>query len=346
MKYVGRYCLGQDPIQIQICSDQSKNFRRGIVNYEDENYSVGLPIFSIHGNHDDPTREGGTELFAALDLLDTANLVNYVGRQEQVDKVEVSPILIKKGDTHLALYGLGSMRDERLNRMWRQNKVTFLKPAEDKQWFNLFALHQNREKGRGAKNCVHESLIPDWMDLVVWGHEHECNIEPQESLVGTFRIIQPGSSVATSLVEGEAERKQIGVLDIRNQAFRLKTIPLTNVRTFVIGEVSLSQQRRLDPEDPKVESKMTQFLEDKVRMLVHDAQEKRQDLEEAAKKEGNEVALAESNPLQYSLEKPDEVLVRVKVEHSKFSTLNNQRFGAKFMECGVANPVSTHRGLM
>lgn len=37
--------------------------------------------------------------------------------------MEVNPILIQKGLTKLALYGMGSMRDERLNRMWQQKKV-------------------------------------------------------------------------------------------------------------------------------------------------------------------------------------------------------------------------------
>lgn len=23
---------------------------------------------------------------------------------------------------------------------------------------------------------MHESMIPEWMDLVVWGHEHECQV--------------------------------------------------------------------------------------------------------------------------------------------------------------------------
>lgn len=40
-----------------------------------------------------------------------------------MDDVEVNPILIQKGMTKLALYGMGSMRDERLNRMWQQKKV-------------------------------------------------------------------------------------------------------------------------------------------------------------------------------------------------------------------------------
>ncbi len=155
--------------------------------------SIDLPIFSIHGNHDDPTRDGGDEMLAALDLLAMGNLVNYFGRQDEVDKVVVSPVLIKKGETKVALYGMGSMRDERLNRMWQGKKVRFLKPErekgggngdgdgsdsddndddddngngdfddeqEDSEWFNIFALHQNRDLGRGAKNCVHESMIP------------------------------------------------------------------------------------------------------------------------------------------------------------------------------------------
>lgn len=42
----------------------------------------------------------------------------------QVDDVEVNPILIQKGLTKLALYGMGSMRDERLNRMWQQKKAS------------------------------------------------------------------------------------------------------------------------------------------------------------------------------------------------------------------------------
>ena len=182
MEIVRRYCMGSDPVQIQVVSDQATDFRNinGTVNYEDEFYSIDLPIFTIHGNHDDPTRDGGTEMLAALDLLAVSNLVNYFGRQDEVDKVEVSPVLLKKGTTKVAIYGMGSMRDERLNRMWQGKKVRFLEPDEpevedednedEMPWFNIFALHQNRDLGRGSKNCVHESKIPDWMDLIIWGH--------------------------------------------------------------------------------------------------------------------------------------------------------------------------------
>jgi double-strand break repair protein MRE11 len=107
--------------------------------------------------------------------------VNYFGRQDEVDQIEISPILLKKGSTKIALYGLGSLRDERLNRMWEQQKVRFLRPDEEDGeqdendngdegagFLNIFALHQNRDLGRGTKNCVQESMIPEWMDIVVW----------------------------------------------------------------------------------------------------------------------------------------------------------------------------------
>ncbi|CAN0201529.1 unnamed protein product, partial [Hapterophycus canaliculatus] len=53
-------------------------------------------------------------------------------------------------------------------------------------------------------------------------------VEPVESLVG-FRICQPGSSVATSLCEGEAVPKHVGLLEIRGNDFRIQSLPLTQV---------------------------------------------------------------------------------------------------------------------
>ena len=68
MQILRKYCMGDQPVRIQILSDSAKNFASNdVVNYQDPNYSVDLPIFSIHGNHDDPIRDGqGTSLLAAL----------------------------------------------------------------------------------------------------------------------------------------------------------------------------------------------------------------------------------------------------------------------------------------
>lgn len=230
------------------------------------------------------------------------------------------------------------MRDERLNRMWNQGKVRFLRLDDDNdEYCNIFALHQNRDLGRGSKNCVKEDMIPEWMDIVVWGHEHECQIEFQESVTGTFRISQPGSSVATSLVAGEAVPKKVGLLDVKQSNFRLTPVPLTQVRGFVTTEVSLKEHRaRLDPEDPKIDSKVTDVLEEEARLMILNARDKAKEALDHARAVGSDAG-DDHCTVKYKLSKPNEVLVRIRVDHSGFSTLNNQRFGSRFVG-SIANP--------
>ncbi len=82
---------------------------------------------------------------SAMDILHISNFINYFGKITNIEEIEVSPLLLKKGNTCLALYGLGSCRDERLHRMFRKGKVKFLRPSEgQKDWFNILVLHQNR----------------------------------------------------------------------------------------------------------------------------------------------------------------------------------------------------------
>ncbi len=38
---------------------------------------MGLPVFTIHGNHDDPA---GQDSLSAVDILSEAGLVNYFGK--------------------------------------------------------------------------------------------------------------------------------------------------------------------------------------------------------------------------------------------------------------------------
>ena len=68
----------------------------------------------------------------------------------------------------------------------------------------------------GATNYIPTSFIPEFFDLVLWGHEHECLIEPEYVYQGVMDeggeekgvyISQPGSSVATSLCDGEMKKK-------------------------------------------------------------------------------------------------------------------------------------------
>jgi double-strand break repair protein MRE11 len=161
--------------------------------------------------------------------------------------------------------------------------------------------------------------ILDWQ-----GHEHECLIQWQESVVGTFMISQPGSSVATSLCAGEAVRKQVGILDIRKKQFRLYAVPLTQVRSFVTTEVSLRENKaHLDPEDPNIERKISALLVERAQVLILNAREERTLLLDEAKKLGNDAG-DEDCPTKYKLLNPEEVLVRIRVEHGGFAAINNQ----------------------
>lgn len=156
------------------------------MNYENPNYNIGLPVFTIHGNHDDPA---GADNLSAVDILATGNLVNYFGKFNitgaGAGKIRISPVLLQKGNTKLALYGLGNIRDERLCRLFSTpNSVEWLRPAAAEgirvdDWFNVFVLHQNRvPHTQAAKNCLREGHLPQFLDLVVWGHEHECVADP------------------------------------------------------------------------------------------------------------------------------------------------------------------------
>lgn len=78
------------------------------------------------------------------------------------------------------------------------------------------------------------------MHLVLWGHEHECRIEPEDSL-DEFRITQPGSSVATSLSPGEAVPKHVGMLKVHKKDFCIEKLPLRTTRPFVFDTLSLDE---------------------------------------------------------------------------------------------------------
>lgn len=71
--------------------------------------------------------------------------MNYYGRTPESDNITVKPILLQKGHTKLALYGMSNVRDERLFRTFRDGRVKFFRPdTQQEDWFNLMAVHQNQ----------------------------------------------------------------------------------------------------------------------------------------------------------------------------------------------------------
>ncbi|KAL6116119.1 mre11 [Pungitius sinensis] len=312
-----KYCMGDTPIHFDILSDQTVNFNTSKfpwVNYQDENLNISIPAFSIHGNHDDPT---GAEGLCALDLLSASGLVNHFGHSQSVESIEISPILMQKGNTKLALFGLGSIPDERLYRMFVNNQVTMLRPKEDQdEWFNLFAIHQNRSK-HGPTNYIPEQFLDDFLDLVVWGHEHECLIAPSRNEQQLFYVTQPGSSVATSLSPGEATKKHIGLLRVKGRKMNLQKIPLKTVRQFFIQDVVLGDYQDLfTPDTPQVTKKVENLCYAKVTEMLEEAERERLGC-----------------PLT-----PEKPLIRLRVDYSGgFDTFHTSRFSQKFVD-RVANP--------
>ncbi|KAL5034892.1 meiotic recombination, variant 2 [Batrachochytrium dendrobatidis] len=334
MSLLRQYCLGDKPCPIEILSDQSENFpnRFATVNYQDPNYNVGIPVFSIHGNHDDPS--GGGNL-CALEVLSVSGLVNYFGKQATLDEIHIKPILLRKGSSYLALYGLGNVRDERLNRLFRDRKVKMYRPKESHDmnddateqymdgasslpsWFNMMVIHQNRT-AHGRNNYIPEAYLADFLDLVLWGHEHQCLIDPVVNDSKNFYVTQPGSSVATSLCEGESATKHIGILSIQGTTFAVEKIRLKSVRPFVMDEVVLQKVSHLYTKD---QAAVNEYLQQKVAEMIEIARINWQELN------------PDVDPEEFP--KP---LIRLKVEYTGgFTTFNPQRFGQFYID-KVANP--------
>ncbi|XP_058716484.1 double-strand break repair protein MRE11 isoform X1 [Poecile atricapillus] len=312
-----KYCMGDRPVQFEILSDQAVNFNYSKfpwVNYQDENLNISIPVFSIHGNHDDPT---GADALCALDILSCAGLLNHFGRSTSVEKIDISPILLRKGRTKIALYGLGAIPDERLYRMFVNKQVTMLRPKEDEDsWFNLFVIHQNRSK-HGATNYIPEQFLDDFINLVVWGHEHECKIAPFQNEQQRFYISQPGSSVVTSLSPGEAVKKHIGLLHVKGKKMKMEKIALETVRTFHIEDIVLADHPDLfNPDNPNVTQAIQAFCMEKVELMLDTAERERL-----------------GNPRQ-----PEKPIIRLRVDYAGgFEPFSVHRFSQKYMH-RVANP--------
>lgn len=322
------------------------------VNYMDPTMAVSLPVFVIHGNHDDPTGASGLGALSALDLLSEAGLVTYFGKMPNSKRIQMAPILLQKGRTALALYGLGNIRDEVLYQTWaKERNVKWLSPMpnpadrdrqrhlpdtdaggdDDLRWFNLLVLHQNRVT-RGISRGISETLLPPWLDYVVWGHEHDSI--PDLTLTSP-PVVQPGSTVATSLSAGESKQKHAILLEVYRGKLKHRPVPLYTVRNFRFDDVSLSAQSNLSETEP---ASVSSFLEDSVKTMAAEL-ETEFDNKLAAFQNGtfkqNDNGIRYP-PLQFYIDQltPSvrQPLIRLRVEISgSWDVPNPQRFGQTFL---------------
>ncbi|CAI4694268.1 BHH_G0042530.mRNA.1.CDS.1 [Saccharomyces cerevisiae] len=318
-------CMGDKPCELELLSDPSQVFHYDEftnVNYEDPNFNISIPVFGISGNHDDAS---GDSLLCPMDILHATGLINHFGKVIESDKIKVVPLLFQKGSTKLALYGLAAVRDERLFRTFKDGGVTFEVPTmREGEWFNLMCVHQNHT-GHTNTAFLPEQFLPDFLDMVIWGHEHECIPNLVHNPIKNFDVLQPGSSVATSLCEAEAQPKYVFILDIKyGKAPKMTPIPLETIRTFKMKSISLQDVPHLRPHDKDATSK---YLIEQVEEMIRDANEEtKQKLADDG--EGDMVA---------ELPKP---LIRLRVDYSApsntqspidYQVENPRRFSNRFV---------------
>ena len=100
-----KYCVGQRRSTYELISKESDVFNHcnfQTANVTDPSLNIAMAIYSIHGNHDDPT---GVQRVSALDLLSTCGLVNYFGKWSDLNKINIVPLLFQKKESRLAVYG-------------------------------------------------------------------------------------------------------------------------------------------------------------------------------------------------------------------------------------------------
>lgn len=322
MKSIRLNCFGDRPCELELLSDPSQCLNNGFdnVNYEDPNLNVSIPIFAISGNHDDATGEG---LLLAMDVLAVSGLVNHFGKIKDTENITISPILFQKGLTKLALYGMANLRDERLHRAFRDGIVKFQRPKiQLDEWFNLFAIHQNHA-AHTLTSSIPENFLPSFLDFVVWGHEHECIPYPVHNPETGFDVLQAGSSIATSLSEGEVAEKKVFVINIKGKDYSIEPIKLTTVRPFVLRTLELLRTNLIT--GPASKSDVLAYLTEEVEKAIQIANKMYKDNNPDLFDEGDEESEANNSNIPLPL-------IRLKVEYSGgFEIENVRRFSNRFV---------------
>ena len=72
-------------------------------------------------------------MISSLDILSSAGFVNYFGKTLDLSEISISPLLMRKGKSLLAVYGLSHIKDARLVRLFEQAKV-----KRENMWKSLY----------------------------------------------------------------------------------------------------------------------------------------------------------------------------------------------------------------
>ena len=96
------------------------------------------------------------------------------------------------------------------------------------------------------RNSVLETRVPNWFNLVIWGHEHESIPKFVTCESTNVDFLQPGSTIYTSLIDAESKQKHCFILTfdhINGTEFEmdLEAVPLRTLRPFLYNEIVLNE---------------------------------------------------------------------------------------------------------
>ncbi|CAD26648.1 DOUBLE-STRAND BREAK DNA REPAIR PROTEIN (RAD32 HOMOLOG) [Encephalitozoon cuniculi GB-M1] len=313
-----RYCIG----------NERSGLRSNLaLNFHDQNIGISIPVVSIHGNHDDPS---GISMVSPIDILQSAGLVNYIGKYNLIDRIDVYPLLLEK-EYRVAIYGLGHIKDRRLYRMFCEGRIVFHRPEDYDSWYNVLILHQNRIPRE--KEHFSSDLVEGFFDLIVYGHEHESMV-----VKGDCLILQPGSTVRTSLCEGERHDKYAYILRIGEEC-TLEHVKLRSVRPLLLDTLRIEER---DNVEEKVENKIRGMIDlGRKKESLFNKEITAIDVDTKRFKcrgDSNEACGAGPVCKGYQLEEKTRIpLVKLKIELCGDEVLDKHRFSAQFKGL-VANP--------
>ena len=120
-------------------------------------------------------------------------------------------------------------------------------------------------------SLILEKNIPKFIDFVLWGHEHDNRIQLEYCPSADCFISQPGSTVPTSLSEGESEEKQVAILTVNQNKFKFKPVTLETTRLVIFDTVSLLDLVTLD----ELEDHSNDDIQETIKQGLHLEVEKR-----------------------------------------------------------------------
>lgn len=225
-------------------------------------------------------------------------------------------MIITKGETTVALYAIGYMKETWFIDKWNKMKFAFIKEENQEKYFNILLIHQNNE------NDIISSPETAFFDLVILGSSlfGIPNVNFHEE--NRWHTYKPGSSIVTTYNQTEIRPKHMGLLNIRRKDFQFEPYFLKETqRELLLKEISAKElkkmQQNTDKNDNNNDKKgeFNGFLEDELEFLLE--------------KEILQL-LKDFQSKTFDKETTKLPLLRLKVEYSGFDAIRIQRLEKKF----------------